>query len=141
MCVHRLYIYTVCGHTIFSSKPIVMCLNASIPPDGCFSTTCDLISHPFQSWQLNSLCPSCEYTRTRLLARIDAAQAITYNEVKWKVSYGMPSHGLDFWGKRAQEREQMEKETGNRSRKSGRWSWRRRRKSKSSSDADARDRK
>lgn len=125
MCIHRLFIHTVCGHSILSANPIVLCNDASIPPDGTASTSCELIAHPYQSWRLNSLCPSCACTRSRLLQRIDAEQAISYDEAKWKVSYGMPSHGLDLWGKRAAERERLEKETGKRKRRNGRFSWRR----------------
>ena len=31
----------------------------------------------------------------------------------------MPAHGKDFWGKKAEEREKLEKETGKRTRRSG----------------------
>lgn len=136
MCIHRLYIHTVCGHSLYAPNPSITCEHASIPPDGSFSTSCDLIAHPYQSWRLNSLCSSCESTRARLMQRIDAEQAIAYDEVKWKVSYGMPTHGLDLWGKRAAEREKPEKETGERKRRSVRFSWRRKRRNDSYEERD-----
>ena len=125
MCCHRFYIYTRCGHSTFAPKPIVECLDATIPPDGSFSISCDITPHPYQSWRLDSLCPRCADVRRRLLERIEAMQAITFDEVKWKVSYGLDAHGKDVWGRKAEERERLEKETGKRKRKSGRWSWKR----------------
>lgn len=38
-------------------------------------------------------------------------------------SYGMPTHGKDFWGRKADERAKMERETGKRKRWSLRFSW------------------
>jgi hypothetical protein len=62
-------------------------------------------------------------------------QAIEYDEYKWKVSYGLPTHGLDFWGKRAAERERREREREKEGRKRDlRVSLRRRRKSKEGSE-------
>ena len=49
---------------------------------------------------------------------------VVYEDWRWKVSYGMPEHGKDFWGKKAEERERLEKETGKRTRRSGIFSWR-----------------
>lgn len=130
MCVHRLYIYSVCGHSIFSQKPEVECLNASVPPGGFFSTTCDLISHPYQSWRIATLCPTCEDTRRRLVKRIENVQAISFDEAKWKVSYGLPKSGPDYWGRKAQERERLAQEAaGKEKAKNVRFSFRRRRRS------------
>ncbi|KAK5174358.1 uncharacterized protein LTR77_001438 [Saxophila tyrrhenica] len=135
MCVHRLYIYAVCGHSVLSQKAEVECLNASIPPDGSSSTTCDLVHHPYQSYRIASLCLNCQQTRKRLLKRIEASQAISFDEAKWKVSYGMPTSGLDFWGKKAQERQRLENESLRTAKKakSVRFSWRRRRRSENES--------
>lgn len=48
----------------------------------------------------------------------------------------MPAHGKDFWGKKADEREQLEKETGKRTKKTLRFSWRKpKRKSKTSDES------
>ena len=44
------------------------------------------------------------------MSRIEAVQAIKFDEGKWRVSYGMPAHGKDFWSRRADEREQRERE-------------------------------
>ncbi|KAK3680375.1 hypothetical protein LTR37_021285 [Vermiconidia calcicola] len=104
---------------------MVLCRNGSIPPNGAFSTTCELMAHPYQSWRLETLCPRCEYVRARLMNRIDSMQGIKYDEEKWKVSYGMPAHGKDFWGRKAEERENLSKDTGKKKKKSLRFSWKR----------------
>lgn len=44
------------------------------------------------------------------MSRIEATQTVKFDEWRWKVSYGMPAHGKDFWGRRADEREQRELE-------------------------------
>ena len=125
MCCHRLYIYSTCGHSVFSPKPLLVCELAGIPRDGAFSTQCELVAHPYQSWKLNSLCPECHDRRVKLLSRVEVRQVIKYDEWRWKVSYGMPAHGKDFWGKKADEREKLEKETGKKKKTSGRFSWKR----------------
>lgn len=129
MCCHRFYVYSTCGHSFFGPTPIVLCQEASIPPDGSFSTTCELTAHPFQSWKIDSLCPECNNRRVKLLSRIEVSQTIQYDEWRWKVSYGMPAHGKDFWSRKAEERAKLEKETGKRKRKSLRFSWKRSKKS------------
>lgn len=65
-----------------------------------------------------------------LLHRIEVDQTIKFDDWRWKVSYGMPAHGKDFWGRKAEERARLEKETGKTKRKSGRFSWKRSRKEK-----------
>lgn len=124
MCYHRLFIYTTCGHSIFSRRPLVLCDAASL---GHADSSCRLIAHPFQSWKLNSLCTACADNRTVLLDRIDVSEVIKYDEWRWKVSYGMPKHGKDFWGRKVEEREKLEKETGKRTTKVMWWNWRKRR--------------
>lgn len=110
MCCHRLYVYTVCGHSVFSQKPLIECRHASIEPGEYQSTTCELIAHPYQSWKFDRLCPPCHVRREALMSGLEAAQTVKFDEWKWKVSYGMPAHGKDFWGRRAEEREKREKE-------------------------------
>ena len=60
-----------------------------------------------------------------LLGRVkaDFMEPIKFEEWQWKVSYGMPAHGKDFWGKKAEERAKLEKETGKRKRKSKKFGW------------------
>lgn len=36
-------------------------------------------------------------------------QSVKFDGWQWKVSYGMPSGGKDYWTKKAEEREQEEK--------------------------------
>jgi hypothetical protein len=110
MCCHRLYVYTVCGHSVLSSKPLIECRHASIEPDGYQSTDCEIIAHPYQSWKIETLCPPCQQQRDTLMSRIEAVQTVKFDEWRWKVSYGMPAHGKDFWGRRADEREQREQQ-------------------------------
>ena len=43
-----------------------------------------------------------------MLEQVEITQVIQYDEWRWKVSYGMPAHGKDFWGKKAEEREKKE---------------------------------
>lgn len=59
--------------------------------------------------------------------RMEVSQFIKFDEWRWKVSYGMPVHGLDIWSKRAQERENAAKEAAKRERRGARFSWRRHR--------------
>ena len=44
------------------------------------------------------------------MSAIEAVQTIKFDEGKWRVSYGMPVHGKDFWGRRADERELRERD-------------------------------
>jgi hypothetical protein len=118
MCCHRLYIYTTCGHSILSPKPIIECRHVSIEPGQHRSTDCELVTHPYQSWKLEKLCPSCHEQREALMRGIEAIQTIKFDEGKWRVSYGMPAHGKDFWGRRADEREQRERKTKEEARRS-----------------------
>lgn len=120
MCCHRLYVYTVCGHSVLSDKPLIECLHASIEPGGHYSTTCELTAHPYQSWKIEALCPPCHHQREALMSRIEAAQTVKFDEWRWKVSYGMPAHGKDFWGRRAEEREVREKQQEKEAREEGR---------------------
>lgn len=130
MCCHRFYIYSTCGHSLFSPQAIVQCQQASIPPDSSYSATCKLTAHPFQSWKIDSPCPDCLHLRETLLDQIKASQTIHYDDWRWKVSYGLPAHGKDFWGRKAEERERLERETGKTKRKSLPFRWKRTRKSK-----------
>lgn len=108
MCCHRLFIYSTCGHSHLSPTPLILCRHACIPPNLTYSTTCELIAHPYQSWKVESLCPECHARRVRLLAQVEVAQVVKFDEWRWKVSYGMPAHGKDFWGRKAEEREERE---------------------------------
>lgn len=139
MCCHRFYVFVTCGHSLFTPIPLVQCAEASIEPDDAYSTTCEIVAHPFQSWKIDSLCPECEEKRTVMLTRIEESQKIKFDEWRWKVSYGMPAHGKDFWGRKADERARLEKETGKRKRKSLRFSWKRSKKEKKLPELPERD--
>lgn len=118
MCCHRLYIYTVCGHSNLSPKPIIECRHALIEPGQHRSTDCKLITHPYQSWKIEKLCPPCQDQREALMSQIEAVQEVRFDAWKWKVSYSLPAHGKDFWSRRADEREQKEREIREEARKS-----------------------
>lgn len=66
---------------------------------------------------------TCHRRRNALQERLKQNKVV-YEDWRWKVSYGMPAHGKDFWGRKAEERERLEKETGKRSKRSV-ISWRR----------------
>ena len=101
MCYHRLYIYTACGHSIWASAPLIECNDAAVPPNRMSSTKCEPIAHPYQSWKLESLCLGCQHRREALLGKLEQNQ-VMYEDWRWKVSYGMPAHGKDFWGDKAE---------------------------------------
>lgn len=123
MCCHRLYVFGSCGHTLFAPNPIVRCSQASITPDGPYSATCEIVAHPFQSWKLESLCPECNQERSKRISDIEETQKIRFDDWKWKVRYGMPAYGKDYWSRKAEERERLEKEAGKKKRRSARFSW------------------
>lgn len=108
MCCHRLFIYNTCGHSTLAPRPIITCRHACIPPNLTYSTTCTLIAHPYQSWKVDSLCPECHARRAQLLEQVEISQVVRFDEWKWKVSYGLPAHGKDFWSRKAEEREKTE---------------------------------
>lgn len=129
MCVHKLFIYTTCGHSTFSHEPLILCRHASIPPTQSHSSLCLLFAHPYHSWKLESLCPSCAKRRDSMLRRIDWCQQVEFDEYKWKVSYAMPAHGgKDYWTKKMEEKAAEEDKKERESRKvkdKKRFSWKR----------------
>lgn len=110
MCCHRLYVYTVCGHSTFSQTPLELCRNAGIPPEGDHSTTCELMAHPYKSWKFERLCPPCQSRRDYLMGGFESSQTVTYDEWQWKVSYGLGSDGKDYWAKRMEDKKRKEEE-------------------------------
>ncbi|KAL1302527.1 hypothetical protein AAFC00_002913 [Neodothiora populina] len=90
MCYHKLYIFTTCGHSFYSAKPLVMCRHASIDPTSSYSRTCETESHPFQTLNIERLCTGCERQRSELLERLESRPMVRFDEWQWKVSYGLP---------------------------------------------------
>lgn len=135
MCYHRLFIYTTCGHSSFSSVPILMCRHASIAPSSTFSMACIIVAHPYKSTKLAQLCPPCQHQRDTLLDHIESGLIVKYDTWRWKVSYGVTPHKQEAWDR---QREIYEAAHGNGGRipvrnektKSGRWSWMRRKSGK-----------
>lgn len=110
MCCHRLFVFSVCGHSTLSERPLQECSLASIPPESRRSIACDPIAHPYRSWKLDRLCPACQARRDSLLGGLEASLTVSFDQWRWKVSYGMPAHGKDYWGRKAEEREREERE-------------------------------
>jgi len=91
MCWHKLYIFTTCGHSTYSSQPLIVCGHASIGPTSTFSESCSLRAHPFQTVKIEQNCPACRKQRDRLIERLDTTQIVRFDECQWKVSYDSPS--------------------------------------------------
>lgn len=109
MCCHSRVIYSTCGHSSFCPRPLLECRDASFDPSVPWSTGCEIAAHPYKSLRLDRLCPSCSSTRERLLLEIKTKQSVKFDEWQWKVSYGMPSGGKDYWTKKAEEREEEDR--------------------------------
>lgn len=71
------------------------------------------------------------------MSRINNEQAIAYDEVRWKVSYGVPTHGLESGSMRAAERDKLERDMGKR--RSLRFSWRKKGRERVSSEGQEGD--
>ena len=56
--------------------------------------------------------------------RVEMQQVVKFDEWRWKVSYGMPDYGKDYWGRKADERERAEKDASLTKRKWRALSWR-----------------
>lgn len=90
MCYHKLYIFTTCGHSCMSTRPLIMCRHASISPVSTYSSGCELKTHPYQCNKIESLCWTCQRRRSELLGRLEQQQVVRYDEWQWKVSYSAP---------------------------------------------------
>jgi hypothetical protein len=137
MCLHRRVIFTTCGHSTFGPQALIECRNACIGPAVSWSSTCQIVAHPYKTLKLDSLCPPCQARRDALLHEIEVKQVVKFDEWQWKVSYGMPSGGgKDYWGKKAEERQLQENNrpselaSPTRRRSSKRFSWRRHKRTK-----------
>jgi len=94
MCWHKLYIFTTCGHSTYSSQPLIICRDASIGPSSTYSESCNLRAHPFHTIKIEQNCFACRKQRDRLMERLDNAQVVRFDECRWKVSYDTPSPAL-----------------------------------------------
>ena len=94
MCYHKLYIFTTCGHSIYSSVPLLTCRHASIAPTSLYSIECKMQAHPFQSLKIESLCFTCQRRRSVLLEQLENQQLIRFDDWQWKVSYAVPDVGI-----------------------------------------------
>ena len=94
MCYHKLYIFTTCGHSTYSSRPLRLCRHASIAPVSTYSHTCKLRAHPFQSLRIEALCTNCQTERDSLLTVLESHSIVRFEESRWKVSYEAPAKEL-----------------------------------------------
>ena len=94
MCYHKLYIFTTCGHSTYSTHPLRLCRHASIAPTSTYSQNCRLHAHPFQSLRIEALCASCQAARDSLLTVLESRSIVRFDEWKWKVSYEAPAKDL-----------------------------------------------
>lgn len=112
MCFHSQHIWMACGHSLLSPQPIARCRQASATNRfGPSTSTCTPTTHPYQTWRIETLCPACEGERDRRLSELAKPPAVQFDEWRWRVSYAMPSTGKDFWGRKADERENTRQET------------------------------
>lgn len=147
MCCHGRIIFATCGHSNYHPRPLIECRQASFDPSIPWSIGCEIVAHPYKSLRLDQLCPPCQQRRDALMRDIEDKQMVKFDEWQWKVSYGMPSDGTkDYWGKKAEEREEQERkkaeapslssESPSKRKKSGlkRFSWRKSRRQHGNGD-------
>lgn len=126
MCYHKLYIFTTCGHSCMSQRPLIMCRHASISPVSTYSSGCELKTHPYQCNKIESLCWTCQRRRSELLGQLEQQQVVRYDEWQWKVSYSAPQamlaekDAIDRKVEKHAEKMALKKEKS----KPGRMSWR-----------------
>jgi len=101
MCIHPLYIFTLCGHFLFAPDPLLPCPHFSVAPTNTsgFSTdpNCRIRGHPFTSRFVERLCLACtrreaadvKERRVRLEEAVGGwVERVEVEEWKWRVAYG-----------------------------------------------------
>lgn len=91
MCYHRLYIFTLCGHSCFQAEPLRACRDASFAPDGTQSVSCQPCAHPLHSYKLARPCMVCQLQTEMRLREVEQLGGIRFDEWRWKVSLATPS--------------------------------------------------
>jgi len=104
MCYHALYIFTTCGHSLFTPPPLLPCSLASLPSDflsslSAFSTTCHPRAHPYRSRKLDRLCVACARRRSMYLHEVEDgnAEAVKVPDWKWRVAYRSSAAEAESW--------------------------------------------
>ncbi len=97
MCYHRLYIFSICGHSLYAPTPLLLCKDSAIPPDAPASAACTPRAHPFQSLRIHRLCALCDRRRSALLAEVERDREIKFDQWRWKVAYQNPAAEQEAW--------------------------------------------
>ncbi|PSK46181.1 hypothetical protein B9Z65_5149 [Elsinoe australis] len=98
MCYYRLYVFSACGHTAYSSSPLRQCrdsrarrlqlLTQSVLTYWDHCPVRD--SHAFQTVKVERPCEICRTSRDALLQHLDTIHTIRVDDTGWKVSYAGP---------------------------------------------------
>jgi len=103
MCVHSLYIFTKCGHFLFSEEPVLPCSSFPVchkSHRGLSSSAQNMSAHPLQSRRLDSACAACkrravreEREREQRLQEVRIwTKDIKVEEARWRIHFG-PKQG------------------------------------------------
>ena len=99
MCVHSLYIFTKCGHFLFSEQPVLPCSSFPVchKAHNQSSSPQTMTAHPLQSRLLDSACAACkrraareEREREQRLAEVRSiwTKDIKVEEARWRIHFG-----------------------------------------------------
>jgi len=104
MCYHALYIFTTCGHSLFTPPPLLPCSLATLPSNSTPSSTtsiptCHPRAHPYRSKKLDRLCAACHRRRTLYLQQVEEgnAEEVKVPDWKWRVAYRSPAAEAESW--------------------------------------------
>ena len=98
MCVHSLYIFTKCGHFLFSEQPVLPCSSFPIchKSHNQSSSPQTMSAHPLHSRLLDSACAACkrravgeEREREQRLQEVRIwTKDIKVEEARWRIHFG-----------------------------------------------------
>lgn len=98
MCYYRLYVFSACGHTAYSSSPLRQCCDSRARRLQLLTQSaltywddCPVRdSHAFQTVKVERPCEICKTSRDALLQHLDTIHTIRVDDTRWKVSYAGP---------------------------------------------------
>ena len=98
MCVHSLYIFTRCGHFLFSEQPVLPCSSFPVchKSHNQSSSAQTTSAHPLHSRLLDSACAACkrravreEREREQRLQEVRIwTKDIKVEEARWRIQFG-----------------------------------------------------
>lgn len=107
MCFHHLYIFTACGHSIYSVKAVHECQVRSLRQDQKRNSYLSLSSglseckpqrHPFVSTKIDRLCATCFSERRCRMDLVNSGSHVPRFEAwRWKVKYASPTAQESAW--------------------------------------------